>query len=142
MGDEDVAEILKAGTPVLSTTLPGDPMRFPPIPVGEDIAAGDACYIKQTDGKAYRSDGSGTGVVGGSAEVDGFASLPAKVAQRDVVSLYHDVNFRYGSGLTPGKLLYLSTTVLGGLTDVVGTKQLAAIARTVAATLIRVNRTY
>jgi hypothetical protein len=142
MGDEKIAEIAKAIVPVLATTLPGDPMRFPPLPVGEDIAAGDACYVKQSDGKVWRSDGSGSGVLGGSAEVDGFASLPAKVAQRDVVSLYHDVNFRYGSGLTPGKLLYLSTTVLGGLTDVVGAKQINPIARTVDATRIRVNRTY
>lgn len=137
-----MAEISKAGTPSLATVLPGDPMRFPPLPVGEDIGAGDACYVKQSDGKVYRSDGSGSGVVGGSAEVDGFAALSAKVANREAISLYHDVNLRYGSGLTAGKLLYLSTTVLGGLTDVVGAKQIIPIARTVDATRIRINRTY
>lgn len=139
-----MAEIAKNSaitSPGPSTVLFPDSNKLPPAPIGEDIGGGDACYIA-ADGKIYRSDGTASGVVGGSAEVDGFAPQPAKLASRQSLSLVHDVNLDYGIGLTPGIFLYLSTLTKGALTNVVGTKQVAPIARTFDATRIRVLRTY
>lgn len=95
----------------LATKLPPNTSKYQSIVVGEDIAAGDACYIK-TDGKVYKSTAAAANA---AAEVHGFAVESALVGQRQKVTLHHNVTLNYGSGLTPGQYLYLSATVAGAL---------------------------
>ncbi len=97
-----MAAVTKVGTPSLCTTTPCDANRLPPLLVGEDIAAGDPCYIK-SDGKIWRSFDGGS--LGTSAEVHGWAPVAAKVGGKQPLSLYRNVNMTYGSGLTPGRLV-------------------------------------
>jgi hypothetical protein len=133
-----MAEITRTGTPSVANNLVPDTCRLGPFDVGEDIAAGDACYIKQSDGKVYRS--IGTTLNAAAAKVDGYAAMPAKVAMREKVTLYENVDFGGYSGLTPGKDLFVSASVAGGLADAATTGGTGAVARTITATLIRVFR--
>lgn len=131
-----MAAVTKANVS-LCTTLPGDPERLPPLLVGEDIAIGDACYIK-SDGKIWRSIGT---AVNAAAVVDGYAPVSAKVAQRQPMSLYSDVTFNYATGLTPGAPFYLGTTA-GGLDTAATTGGLAVIGRAIDATRIRLKKSW
>lgn len=102
---------------------------------GEDIAQGDACYIK-SDGKVWRSTGAAANA---AAQVDGFAAQDAKVAQSDAVTLYNDVDWDYGSGLTPGTKVFLSATA-GAIADAATTGGTGQIGRVIDATRIRLFR--
>jgi hypothetical protein len=108
-----VAEVPKFVTPSLSTKLPCDAHRTHNLFPGEDLAAGDACYISATG--VRRSNGA---AVAAAAKVDGFATIDYKVAGNQPVTLYHGVELAYGAAtLVPGTRLFLSGTVLGGLAD-------------------------
>lgn len=132
-----MAVIAKSGTPSLCTVLPTDPHRLPPLLVGEDIAAGDACYVK-SDGKIWRSNGTANDAV---AVVDGFAPMAAKVAQRQPLSLYTEANFNYGAGLSPGTFVYLFTTA-GAIGTATTTGGLTPCGRVIDATRIRLFKSY
>lgn len=121
-----MAEIAKTGTPSLTSPPSHGGNWLPPYPVGEDIDAGDACAI-DSDGKIYKSDGTASGTAKTTARVDGWAPQSAKVGQGDVLSLCYNVSFSYSSAAAVGTLLYLSSTVKGGVTDTLpGTPKTAA----------------
>jgi len=77
---------------------------------GEEIGPGDACYIKTSDGKIYRSTGAANNA---AARVRGFAALGCKAGE--ALTLYFYVTYRYGASLPLGEDLFLSATVPGGL---------------------------
>lgn len=133
-----MAEVAKAGTPSLCTMGAESGERIAgDIFAGEALAACDACYINPADGLVYRS--LGTAAAGSdSAQVHGFTARSAKTG--DAVSLYLNVNFRYGTNLTPGKRLYLSPTMPGGLADAASTGGTAPVAFVIDATRIRVRQ--
>lgn len=107
-----MAEIEKSGTPSISNQTPPQASQIGAgLIAGEDIEAGDACYIT-SDGTVKRSDGSAADE---AAEVRGFAAMEA--TEGEAVTLFRNVTFRYGSGLTPGINVYLSDTTPGGLDD-------------------------
>jgi len=126
-----MAEIAKSGRPSVSTlgyhaaanTLSG-------LYAGESITAGDACYIK-SDGKVYKSSGA---AVGEAAAVHGFA--PQDYRPNEPMTLIFNVTFRYGARLTPGKAVYLSGSVAGGLADAASTGGAAPIGFVIDATRI------
>ena len=131
-----MAEISKAGIPSLSTVLPDAANRIAgDIFAGENLGACDACYINPADGKVYRSNGA---AVNAAAKVRGFSATTAKTGQ--ATSLYHGVNFAYGTGLTPGTSLYVSAAVLGGLTDTPTTGGTGEVAFVVDSTRVRVRQ--
>lgn len=99
-----MADIAKSGTPSLSSVLPPQNCQLAGLLAGEAIAAGDACYIAST-GLVMKSNGTAANA---AAKVDGFAAINAPSGE--AVTLYFDVNFHYGAGLTPGTRLYLFTT--------------------------------
>jgi hypothetical protein len=103
---------------------------------GEALGAGDACYIKTSDGKVYKSTGTAANA---AAVVDGFA--PTSCPAGDATSLYWSVNFAYGSALSPGSFLYLDT-VAGGLADAATTGGTVPVARVIDATRIWVKKSY
>jgi hypothetical protein len=127
-----MAAITKSGTPSLTTVLPGAGHRVGSgLLAGEAIAAGDPCYIKN-DGKAWLATGAAANA---AAKVAGFAAVAAAVGE--AVTLYTDVEFRYGSGLTPGAQVFLGATA-GALADAASTGGTAPIGLVVDATRIRV----
>lgn len=83
---------------------------------GEDIKAGDACYVKESDGLVYKSGGSGvTLVTQEGSRVDGFAMEDAYFnsggGRQQAVTLMVNIDVGYsGGGVTPvpGRHYYLS----------------------------------
>lgn len=99
--------IAKSGTPVVSTASPGFEHNQAGRYAAEAIAAGDIVTInssglvaKWTTGTKYR------GVAAGAASAG------------EPITIYAGVNFHYGSGLTPGSEVYVTT---GGGIDTAGT---------------------
>jgi hypothetical protein len=127
-----MAEINKSGTPSLSTVLPPASNKLNGV-AGEALAAGDACYVKASDGRVYRSSGAAANA---AAKVRGFAAAPTGVGE--AVTLLFGVNFRYGAGLTPGADLYLSAATPGGLADAATTGGVAPVGFVVDATRVHV----
>jgi hypothetical protein len=128
-----VAQVAKSGTPSMSTALPGNNCYVGSDKrAGEAIAAGDACYIK-SDGKVWLATGAANNA---AAQVDGFAMAAAQL--NEAVTLVTDVDFHYGSGLTPGARYYLSGATAGSLADAASTGGLIAIAKAIDTTRIRV----
>lgn len=119
-----MAQVTLVGTPSLGTTLPPDTSKLPPLPAGEDLPAGAPCYIA-SDGKVYKSTAVAANA---AAEVHGWTMEAVLASQRQTVSLHYNVNIPYGSGLTPGAYLYLSSTVAGTLQTTAPTNQTKPIA--------------
>ena len=131
-----MASITKVVPVSIATPLPDPEHSLSGLYAGEAIAGGDACYIKTSDGKIWRSIGTAANA---AAEVDGYAACDAAVS--DPLTLYYGIRFQYGSGLSPGSFLYLDT-VAGGLSDVATTGGTAKIGRVIDATRIDLRRSY
>jgi len=129
-----MADIAKSGTPSLATYLPPATAQTAGLLAGEDLAAGDACYIK-SDGKVWRSTGAAANP---AAKVRGFAAMATKAGE--AITLFFDVTFRYGSGLTPGADYYLSGATAGALADAASTGGTGPIAYALDTTRIAVRR--
>lgn len=131
-----MASVSKSGTPSVSTLLPGGECYVGSgLLAGEAIGAGDACYVKASDGKVWKSTGAAANA---AAKVRGWAAGGAAVGE--AVTLMSGVDFYYGSGLTPGTDYYLSGTTAGGLDTATSTGGTAAIAFAIDATRIRVRQ--
>lgn len=126
-----MATIAKSGTPSLASVLPPQNCQIAGLLAGEALAAGDACYIK-SDGKVWRSIGT---AVNAAAKVDGYAAEAC--AAGEAVTIFYDVTFRYGAGLTPGARYYVGAAA-GALADAATTGGTAPVAFAVDATRIRV----
>jgi hypothetical protein len=126
-----MALVAASGTPSLSSVTPPQSSQIVGLLAGEAITAGAPCYIAST-GKVMMSNGTAANA---AAKVDGWAAAAA--ALNEAVTLYTDVNFRYGSGMTPGARLYVNTTA-GTLSDAATTGGTAPVAFVIDATRIRV----
>lgn len=125
-----MALIAKSGTPSLSSVLPPqNTVIGSGLKAGEDIAAGDVCYIA-SNGRVMRSNGTEAGA---AAKARGIAAREA--ASGEAVTLFRNVEFRYGSGLTPGADLYVGATA-GRLDSAPTTGGLAPVAFVIDSTRI------
>ena len=104
-----MAVLAKTGTPSICTKGPCDAHRISGLLAGEALVAGDACLINSA-GVIVRSTGAANTA---AARVHGWAALDT--ATGEPVTLYHDVNFNYGTGVTPGANYYLASAAPGGL---------------------------
>lgn len=132
-----MADIAKSGTPSISTAVPPPNVSLSGLISNDTIAAGDACYIKSSDGMVYRSTGAAANA---AAVVDGFAAQAASAGQS--ITLYWHVNFNYGASLTPGTSLYLSGATAGALADAASTGGTVVVGRIIDATRIWVRKSY
>lgn len=129
-----MAAVAKSGTPSLATLDPGSECFVGSnLVAGEDVAAGDACYIKGSDGLVWRSVGTAANE---ASKVHGYAAKVAKSGR--AITLMADVVFHYGSGLTPGASYYLDTAA-GGLNTVATTGGTTPVAHAVDSTRVRVR---
>lgn len=102
---------------------------------GADLDAVAPCYIKSSDGKVYMSDGTAANE---AAEVAGFT--PRAVKSGQPVTLFGwGTRFSYGSGLTPGDVLYLGATA-GRLDTAVTVGDAIGVAQVITSTDIRIIR--
>lgn len=130
-----MAAVAKSGTPSLCSQTPGREHQISGLYAGEAIAAGDACYVKASDGKVWLSTGAAANA---AAKVRGYAFAAASVGE--AVTLYFGVNFYYGAALTPGTDLFLSGTTPGGLVDAASTGGTAPIGYVIDATRVHLAR--
>ena len=108
-----MADIAKSGTPSLATlTPPRNCQPYTGAIAGEALAAGDIVYLKASDGRWYKTVGSADAA---AAEYRGVIATAASAGE--ACTPFIGVAMRYGSGLTPGALIYLSTDTAGGLAD-------------------------
>lgn len=126
-----MAAVTLTGVPSLATTVPCPAHTIAGLLAGEAIGVGHLCYIK-SDGKVWKSNGTADTA---PAQVAGMALVAA--AAGEAVSLYHGVTVRYGTGLTPGTKLFLSTTA-GLIEDAATTGGKAPIGVVVDATRIHI----
>ncbi|HXI14822.1 MAG TPA: hypothetical protein VNM48_00525 [Chloroflexota bacterium] len=126
-----MVDIAKSGTPNMCSQRPEQTHQFGFLKAGEAIAAGDACYIAST-GRVLRSIGT---TATAPAKCDGFAS--EAVAIGEAVTLYFDVEFRYGAGLTPGTRFFVGAAA-GALADAATAGGTAPVAFAIDTTRIRV----
>jgi hypothetical protein len=118
-----MAEVTRVSTNSLASLLPDPSQKITGLVAGEVLTPGDACYIKASDGRVYKSNGTALTEVG---RVDGWAMLDTSIG--DPVTLIHDVNFEYGSGLTPGARYFVSAANSGKLVDAANTGSPAPVA--------------
>lgn len=126
-----MADIAKSGTPSLATALPCLAHQVGSnLLTAEAIAAFDACYIAST-GLVTRSIGTAANA---AAQVDGYAMEAADSG--GPVTLYTDIDVRYGTGLTPGTKLFLGAAA-GAIADAATTGGTAPIGKVIDATRVR-----
>jgi hypothetical protein len=129
-----MAEVAKVQPVSYCSVVPPQSDTIVGLLAGEAIAAGDACYIKTSDGKVWKATGAAANA---AALVRGFAFTDASVGEP--VTLIDAGNFRYAIALSPNADLYLSGTVAGGLADAPSTGGVTPVAFVVDATRIRIR---
>jgi hypothetical protein len=102
---------------------------------GEDLDVAAPCYIKSSDGKVYMCNGTAANE---AAEVVGFTPRAVKAGQ-PVTLFGKGTRFGYGSGLTPGDVLYVGATA-GRLDAAATAGDAVGVAQVITATDIRVLR--
>jgi hypothetical protein len=125
-----MALVAKSGTPSLASPLPtgGDLIRG--LKAGAAISAGDICYIA-SDGLVKLSNGTANDAL---AVAVGIAAGDAQSGE--AITLYRNVSFHYGSGLTPGAPYYVAATA-GRLDTAATTGGLTPVARAIDTTRIQ-----
>jgi hypothetical protein len=127
-----MATIAKTGTPSLSSVLPPQNDMIAGLLAGEAIAPGDCCYVK-SDGTVWRTNGTAATA---PALFAGIYLGSSNVAVGEALTLYHNVNVRYGTGLTPGARYFVSATP-GAIDDAATVGGTVAVAFAVDATRIK-----
>ncbi len=125
-----MADLAKSGTPSLCTLNPPPTCQLT-LEAATDMVAGDMVYIAST-GKFTLTDGTSANA---AAPAWGMINRSCKAGQP--VTAYHSVEFRYGSGLTPGARYYVDT-VAGGLDTAATTGGTVPVAIATSATNIYV----
>lgn len=129
-----MAAIAKVGKPSLCSTLPPQSQQIAGLKAGEALGAGDACYIAST-GLVMKSTGAAANA---AAKVDGFAAEDCALGE--AVTLFFDVNFFYGAGMTPGARVYLSGVTAGGIDTAASTGGTAPIGFSVDASRVHLQQ--
>lgn len=125
-----MALISKSGKPSLASPNPSGGQVIVGLKAASGgIEAGDVCYI--LNGTATKSDGTSA-----NAAAVGFGMAAGDAQAGEAVTLYKDVAFHYGSGLTPGAPYYVATTA-GRLDTAPTTGGTVVVARAIDATRIQ-----
>jgi hypothetical protein len=124
-----MALIAKSGTPSLASPYPSHENTVTGLLAGEDIAAGDVCYIA-SDGTIMRSNGTAA-----TAPAVGFGIAGGAATTGEAVTLFRRANFHYGAALTPGTPLYVGATA-GRLDTAATTGGTVVVARVISPTRI------
>ena len=130
-----MADITRITRPSLATSVPCHSCLIDQggnKQAGEDISAGMVCYVKASDAKVYKATGAAANE---AARAWGIAARDCKAGEP--ITLYGNVEFEYGSGMTIGTPLYVSGATAGALADAASTGGTTKVAHVVSATRIR-----
>lgn len=101
-----MALVTKAATASMDASTGMFAPQITGLVAGEALDVAAPCYIKTSDGKAYMSNATSANE---AAEVVGFTPRAVKIGQP--VTLFGvGARFSYGTGLTPGNILYVGAT--------------------------------
>lgn len=103
---------------------------------GEVLDVAAPCYIKSSDGLVYMSNGTAATE---PAEIIGFTARAVAAIGQPVTLFGKGARFSYGTGLTPGDILYIGATA-GRLDSAATTGDAVGVAQVLTATDIRVTR--
>ncbi len=109
--------------------------QIPDLLAGEDIDNLAPCYIESASGTLKMSDGTAATE---PAEIVGFAAGPASLGE-PVTVFGKGLRMKYGSGLTPGDILFIAATA-GRLDDAASVGDAVGVARVLTDTDIQVIR--
>lgn len=126
-----MAVITKVTVPTLSSTQ--DPPQVTGLTAGEAIGYFDTVYIKTSDGKVYKTNGT---ALTGPARYRGVSPGKHATGDKDVTIYFGEVTVNYATGLTPGTDYYVSTTA-GAIADAQTTGGVNPCAFAVDATRVR-----
>lgn len=110
----------------------------PGLTAGEALDALAPCYIKQSDGLVYMSNGTAANE---EASFDGMTPRAYALGDSNVTLFGLGTKLRYATGLTPGAMLYIGATA-GRLDTAPTAGDGAGVARVISATLIRIVRDF
>jgi hypothetical protein len=133
-----MAVLSKVGTATPGSLLPPANAKYSALQAGEALGAFDACYIKASDGKVYKSTGAAANA---AAVVDGFAAA-AYVSGEYGVTLWFDIEVPYATGMTAGTNYYVDGTTAGALNSSPSTGGTHPCARTVSPNLLAIRRVW
>ena len=105
---------------------------------GEALDALAPCYIKESDGLVYMSNGTAATE---PASFDGFTPKAYALGDSNVTLFGIGTKMRYATGLTPGANYYIAATA-GRLDTAATTGDAVGIVRAVTATVVRVLRDF
>jgi hypothetical protein len=103
---------------------------------GEALDVAAPCYLKTSDGKVWMSNGTAATE---PAEIIGFTARAVSGADQPVTLYGKGTRFSYGTGLTPGNILYIGATA-GRLDTAATTGDAVGVAQCITTTDIRVTR--
>src|SRR5689334_22556004 len=106
------------------------------LEAGEALDAFAPCYIKQSDGKVYMSNGTAANE---AASFDGITPRAYASGDTNVTLFGIGTKLRYATGLTPGATYYIGATA-GRLDTAATAGDGAGIARAINSTVIRIIR--
>jgi hypothetical protein len=106
------------------------------LTAGEALDLLAPCYIKESDGLVYMSNGTAANE---AASFDGFTLKAYAAGDSNVTLVGIGLKFRYATGLTPGANYYIGATK-GRLDDTATTGDDVGIVRAVTSTVVRVLR--
>jgi hypothetical protein len=125
--------VAKSGTPSLSSDTPPQNDTITGLLAGEALTPGDMCYIK-SDGLVWKANGTAATA---PALATGMYLGSSNVAVGEAVTLFQNVNVRYGAGMAPGTRLFVSATA-GLLDDAATVGGTVAVGCVVDATRIKI----
>lgn len=108
------------------------------LEAGEALDTLAPCYIKESDGKVYMSNGTAANE---AASFDGFTARAYASGDTNITLFGIGTKMRYATGLTPGANYYIGATK-GRLDDTATTGDAVGIVRAITATVVRVLRDF
>lgn len=124
-----MASITKAATADVDMTMLLHARQIPDLVAGEDIPVCSPVYIKASDGKVYRANGTAATE---PATVHGFVARNVKTNQ--AITVFKSMRVLWAAtGLTPGSKVFLGASA-GGLDTAATTGGTAPIGHAINAT--------
>ena len=108
------------------------------LQAGEALDALAPCYIKESDGLVYMSNGTAADE---AASFDGFTAKAYASGDTNVTLIGVGLKMRYATGLTAGANYFIGATK-GRLDTAATTGDAVGVVRAVTSTVVRVIRNY
>jgi hypothetical protein len=109
-----MAEVTRGVRPSWSHVMPPPTCQFPERIAGEALVAGDMVYVRASDGRVLKANGTAATA---PALAIGMVILDCQIGMPCTVVFGVLVGYSDAGTLTPGARYYVSAAVPGGLSD-------------------------